>query len=238
MPSKGLRRAGQPVACFLRGLEFELPTADGGREPIGPRPPSRCRPRAVPSPASIRRRTSTALFVAQACQQLIDRTAHRLSIPSVALARADHGINLGDESPAYRARLRPARLLPFLPPSGSAGCGSPIGAVPGQLSSACPQPARPAAVPRASNAATARDYRRDAARHIYEINTPRIYGGQAAADALCGRHAAGRTSDADGKVVSMHWLRAPEHAPEVIAEIERTVLRGRALPGRHAPRAG
>ena len=30
--------------------------------------------------------------------------------------------------------------------------------------------------------------------------------------------------DADGKVLSMHWMRAPTHAPEVIAEIERTVL--------------
>ncbi|MDQ0084354.1 outer membrane murein-binding lipoprotein Lpp [Variovorax boronicumulans] len=108
-----------------------------------------------------------------------------------------------------------------------AGCGSP-GAVPGQLSSASPSSAS-GRVPRASNAATARDYRRDAARHIYEINRSRIYGGQLPPML----YAVGTLQvnlDAGGKVVSMHWLRAPQHAPEVIAEIERAVLQAAPFP--------
>ncbi|SDZ71848.1 hypothetical protein [Variovorax sp. YR266] len=108
-----------------------------------------------------------------------------------------------------------------------AGCGSP-GAVPGQLSSASPSNAS-GRVPRASNAATARDYRRDAARHIYEINRSRIYGGQLPPML----YAVGTLQvnlDAGGKVVSMHWLRAPQHAPEVIAEIERAVLQAAPFP--------
>ena len=108
-----------------------------------------------------------------------------------------------------------------------AGCGSP-GAVPGQLSSASPSSAS-GRVPRASHAATARDYRRDAARHIYEINRSRIYGGQLPPML----YAVGTLQvnlDAGGKVVSMHWLRAPQHAPEVIAEIERAVLQAAPFP--------
>jgi outer membrane murein-binding lipoprotein Lpp len=108
-----------------------------------------------------------------------------------------------------------------------AGCGSP-GAVPGQLSSASPSSAS-GRVPHASNAATARDYRRDAARHIYDINRSRIYGGQLPPML----YAVGTLQvnlDAGGKVISMHWLRAPKHAPEVIAEIERAVLQAAPFP--------
>jgi hypothetical protein len=108
-----------------------------------------------------------------------------------------------------------------------AGCGSP-GAVPGQLSSASPSSVSGRA-PHASNAATARDYRRDAARHIYDINRSRIYGGQLPPML----YAVGTLQvnlDAGGKVISMHWLRAPKHAPEVIAEIERAVLQAAPFP--------
>jgi periplasmic protein TonB len=112
------------------------------------------------------------------------------------------------------------------------GCGTaPLtGTVPGQLSNATPglgDSSRPR--PRPSTAATARDYRRDAARHIYEINRSRIYQGQL--PPLL--YAVGTLQvdlDANGKVVSMNWLRAPTHAPEVIAEIERTVLSASPFP--------
>ena len=57
-----------------------------------------------------------------------------------------------------------------------AGCGS-TGSVPGQLSGASGDVGS-GPVPRASNAASARDYRRDAARHIYDANRSRIYKGQ------------------------------------------------------------
>ena len=109
-----------------------------------------------------------------------------------------------------------------------AGCGSP-GAVPGQLSGAKAEQGAGAPVSRASNAANARDYRRDAARHIYDANRSRIYGGQLPPML----YAVGTLQvhlDAGGKVLSMHWLRAPKHAPEVIAEIERMVLKAAPFP--------
>ena len=106
-----------------------------------------------------------------------------------------------------------------------AGCSSvPQGAVPGQLSNARSEPGDSSrGKPRPSSAATARDYRKDAARHVYEINKGRIYGGKLP-PLLYAVGTLQVNLDADGKVLSMHWMRAPTHAPEVIAEIERTVL--------------
>ena len=119
---------------------------------------------------------------------------------------------------------------------GLAGCGStsptaPITrAVPGQLSGATADTgAATGRIPRASSAATARDYRQDAARHVYQINGSKIYGGKL--PPLL--YAVGTLQvhlDANGKVNSMHWMRAPKHAPEVIAEIERTVLSASPFP--------
>jgi protein TonB len=101
--------------------------------------------------------------------------------------------------------------------------------VPGQLSRATPETGNTVTVPRASSAATARDYRRDAARHIYNNNKSRIYEGQLP-PVLYAVGTLQVNLDANGKVVSMHWLRAPGHAPEVIAEIERTVLSASPFP--------
>jgi len=108
-----------------------------------------------------------------------------------------------------------------------AGCGS-TGSVPGQLSGASSaQGSGPA--PRASNAGSAREYRRDAARHIYDANASRVYPGQLP-PLLYAVGTLQVNLDAGGKVLSMHWLRAPKHAPEVIAEIERAVLRAAPFP--------
>jgi len=108
-----------------------------------------------------------------------------------------------------------------------AGCGS-TGSVPGQLSGASGDVGA-GPVPRASNAASARDYRRDAARHVYDGNRERIYGGKLPA-LLYAIGTLQVNLDANGKVLSMHWMRAPKHAPEVIAEIERTVLEASPFP--------
>lgn len=122
-----------------------------------------------------------------------------------------------------------ARLGALLVPLWLAGCGS-TGSVPGQLSDASPPPAPGQKTPpRASAAANPRDYRRDAARHIYEANRQRIYAGQLPPML----YAVGTLQvnlDAGGRVLSMHWMRAPKHAPEVIAEIERTVLAASPFP--------
>ena len=84
-------------------------------------------------------------------------------------------------------------------------------------------------MPRASTAANPRDYRKDAARHIYDINKERIYGGKLP-PVLYAVGTLQVNLDAQGKVLSMHWMRAPQHAPEVIAEIERTVLTASPFP--------
>lgn len=114
-----------------------------------------------------------------------------------------------------------------------AGCGtSPTapGTVPGQLTNATPERGdgnRPRPSP--SGATTARDYRRDAARYVYELNRERIYTGKLPPML----YAVGTLQvdvDGSGKVVSMHWMRAPQHAPEIIAEIEKTVLEASPFP--------
>jgi hypothetical protein len=111
-----------------------------------------------------------------------------------------------------------------------AGCGSTGPTVPGQLSNAAPaRDSATATPPRPSNAATPRDYRRDAARHIYEVNERRIYHGKLPS-LLYAIGTLEVNVDGVGKVVSIHWLRAPEHAPEIIKEIERTVLAAAPFP--------
>lgn len=116
-----------------------------------------------------------------------------------------------------------------------AGCGStsptaPITSpVPGQLSRATPEPGTAGTLSPPSAAASARDYRRDAARHVYDANRKRIYAGKLP-PVLYAVGTLQVNLDVNGKVLSMHWLRAPSQAPEVIAEIERTVLEASPFP--------
>ncbi|MFT4268915.1 MAG: hypothetical protein QM586_17105 [Xenophilus sp.] len=115
-----------------------------------------------------------------------------------------------------------------------AGCGSPGGQVPGQLSDAA-GPRTAAGTPSSSRAASAIAYRQDAARHVYALNTGRIYAGKL--PPLL--YAVGTLQvhiDERGQVRSLHWLRAPTHAPDAIAGIERTVLA--AAPYPVSPRLG
>ena len=81
----------------------------------------------------------------------------------------------------------------------------------------------------ASNAATPRDYRRDAAGHLYARNANRIFKGKLPpllyAVGVCQVEV-----DARGSVVGVSWMRAPNHAPEVIAEIERTIRMAAPFP--------
>ena len=73
-----------------------------------------------------------------------------------------------------------------------------------------------------SEANTPIEYRRDAAGHLYHLNAHRIFRGKL--PPLL--HAIGVLQvevDSDGHVVGLQWMRAPSHAPEVVAEIERMV---------------
>ena len=73
-----------------------------------------------------------------------------------------------------------------------------------------------------SSAVTPRAYRMDAASHLYERNMQRVYRGKMP-PLLYAVGVLQVEVDGMGLVTSTSWMRAPNHAPEVMAEIERTV---------------
>lgn len=80
-----------------------------------------------------------------------------------------------------------------------------------------------------SNAITPLAYRRDAASHIYAANADRIYKGMLQPQL----YAIGVLEvdiDRQGQVTAINWRRAPSHAPEVMAEIVRTVRAAAPFP--------
>lgn len=95
-----------------------------------------------------------------------------------------------------------------------------------------PPQADTTALPRVSvpsNAANPRAYRADAATHVYALNADRIWKGRLPPQL----YAVGVLQvevDARGQVRHLHWMRAPRHAPEVIAEIEKTVRAAAPYP--------
>ncbi len=89
-------------------------------------------------------------------------------------------------------------------------------------------PAAPSG-PQASLAANPRDYRRDAASHLYARNRERIYAGRLP-PMLYAVGVLQVEVDGAGQVRRLDWMRAPRHAPEVVAEIERTVRAAAPFP--------
>src|SRR5450830_1360372 len=73
-----------------------------------------------------------------------------------------------------------------------------------------------------SGATNARDYRRDAASHLYGRNVNRIYKGKMP-PLLYAVGVLQVEVDGRGHVTSTSWMRAPSHAPEVVAANEHTV---------------
>jgi hypothetical protein len=73
-----------------------------------------------------------------------------------------------------------------------------------------------------STATDPRAYRKDAAAHIYRNNSERIYQG-VMPPLLYAVGVLQVELDGQGRVLAINWMRAPNQAPEVIAEIERTV---------------
>ena len=92
-----------------------------------------------------------------------------------------------------------------------------------QASVTTPHSARP------SNAANPRAYRADAASHLYANNSERIYKGRMP-PLLYAIGVLQVEVDNHGAVRKLDWMRAPKHAPEVIAEIERTVRAAAPFP--------
>jgi protein TonB len=87
----------------------------------------------------------------------------------------------------------------------------------------------PIATSRTSQAVTPRAYRQDAASHLYGQNAPRIFKGRLP-PLLYAIGVLQVEVDRDGHVQKMNWMRAPKHAPEVMAEIERTVRAAAPFP--------
>lgn len=114
-----------------------------------------------------------------------------------------------------------------------AGCAAPP--TPPQPAPPEPPPSPPAPAPAApptgkvSGATTPRAYRRDAASHLYGQNTHRIFKGKMP-PLLYAIGVLQVEVDGRGHVTATNWMRAPRHAPEVIAEIERTVHQAAPFP--------
>jgi protein TonB len=119
-----------------------------------------------------------------------------------------------------------------------AGCASPP---PPQPPEPPPPPPPPVAPPvavtpppaafdgKVSRAQTPREYRRDAASHLYERNAGRIYAGKMP-PLLYAVGVLEVDIDGRGNVTQVSWMRAPKHAPEVMAHIERSVRSAAPFP--------
>jgi hypothetical protein len=80
-----------------------------------------------------------------------------------------------------------------------------------------------------SRAANLLDYRHDVATHLYEHNATRIYSGKLP-PLLYAVGVLQTDIDVRGNVTNVRWMRAPTQAPEVMAEIERTVRQAAPYP--------
>lgn len=83
-------------------------------------------------------------------------------------------------------------------------------------------PAAPQLTGPASSANTARAYRKDAASHLYALNKDKIYKGRMP-PLLYAVGVLQVDVDQRGQVQNVSWMRAPRHAPEVMAQIEKMV---------------
>jgi len=111
-----------------------------------------------------------------------------------------------------------------LPPVAVPVTPAPTPPAPAPVPIAKPEPMTPA-----SNASNALDYRRDAAQHLYSQNGHRIYTGKMP-PLLYAIGVLQVELDNQGQVTRLDWMRAPRQAPEVIAEIERTVRQAAPFP--------
>ncbi len=91
------------------------------------------------------------------------------------------------------------------------------------------EPVAPITPTLTSQARSPRDYRRDAASHLYGKNQNRIYNGKMP-PLLYAIGVLQVEVDKLGQVTGLSWMRAPKHAPEVIKEIERIVRQAAPYP--------
>lgn len=87
---------------------------------------------------------------------------------------------------------------------------------------------RAATVP-ASMAASARAYRQDGAKHLYARHAGQIFQGRLP-PLLQAIGVINVEIDRTGVVTRLDWLRAPHHAPEVVAQIEQAIWEASPFP--------
>ena len=80
-----------------------------------------------------------------------------------------------------------------------------------------------------SQAESDKDYKTDAAKHLYAAYPMRIFKGKMP-PLLYAVGVLNVEIDQVGRVTRLDWMRAPNHAPEVVAEIERTVRKAAPFP--------
>jgi hypothetical protein len=80
-----------------------------------------------------------------------------------------------------------------------------------------------------SLARSPKEYRQDAAKHIYAFNQYRIHEGKLP-PLLYAIGVVTFEVREDGKIQSFDWMRKPNQAPEVIREIERTIKAAEPFP--------
>ena len=90
-------------------------------------------------------------------------------------------------------------------------------------------PATPAMGPVKSAARNARDYRKDAASHLYARHSQHIYKGRLP-PMLEAVGVLNVDIDRHGSVKSVQWMRAPRHVPQVMQQIERMVKAAAPYP--------
>ncbi len=102
---------------------------------------------------------------------------------------------------------------------------------------AAPEPSSPVVGPiagptgsaRSSPATTPRAYRESGASHLYGLHADRIYKGRMP-PLLYAVGVLNVEINQVGIVTRLDWMRAPRHAPEVIAEIERMIQKASPFP--------
>jgi hypothetical protein len=78
-------------------------------------------------------------------------------------------------------------------------------------------------------ASSAKDYRKDAARHLYQQEKSKVFQGRLP-PMLYAVGVLNVDIDRQGRIQALQWTRAPKHAPEVMAQIERMVHAAAPFP--------
>lgn len=140
-------------------------------------------------------------------------------------------------SGATAALIAACKSTPLEPPKTAAEPTQVSRPMPGQSPKQMPEPSSPIIGPitsdqgsaRSSGATTPRAYRSDGATHVYGLNADKIFKGKMP-PLLYAIGVLSVEIDRVGRVTRLDWMRAPKHAPEVVAEIERMVRSAAPFP--------